>query len=187
MLGLDNTTVRKTLVCLNLLDNGFKNLVRILVQTILSECWELTVVCRFHATLFRPSVVWWVLSDCVFLVVRGLDDRVHFVQKPIERPGSGSGRGSAIFERPPSHSGSYEDSRNTEFMQRPRSRGTGDRSGSFEDSRNTEYMQRPRSRGTGDALPGQQDEWRGFEGSKGFLGSRNLLKICNSVTWTFMR
>lgn len=88
----------------------------------------------------------------------GLDDRVHFVQKPIERPGSGSGRGSAIFERPPSHSGSYEDSRNTEFMQRPRSRGTGDRSGSFEDSRNTEYMQRPRSRGTGDALPGQRDE-----------------------------
>nr|XP_017219868.1 PREDICTED: eukaryotic translation initiation factor 4B2-like [Daucus carota subsp. sativus] len=107
-------------------------------------------------------------------IARELDDKVRFVQKPIERPGSGSGRGSAIFERPPSRSGSYEDSRNTKFMQRPRSRGTGDRSGSFEDFRNTEYVQRPHSRGTGDLLPRQRDERRGFQGGKGFLGSRNV-------------
>lgn len=83
-------------------------------------------------------------------ITRELDDKVRFNQKPTERPGSGSGRSVSSFERPPS------------------------RSGSFEDSRNTEIMQRPRSRGTGDAWPSQRDERRGFQGGRerGFLGSR---------------
>ncbi|KAL8121305.1 hypothetical protein AgCh_018149 [Apium graveolens] len=85
-------------------------------------------------------------------ITRELDDKVRFNQKPVERPGSGSGRSSASFERPPS------------------------RSGSFEDSRNTEFMQRPRSRGTGDAWPRQRDDRRGFQvgRERGFLGSRNV-------------
>lgn len=91
-------------------------------------------------------------------ITRELDDKVRFVHKPIERPGSGSGRSSAVFERPPS------------------------RSGSFEDSRNTEFMQRPRSRGTGDAWPRQRDERRGFQGGRerGFLGSRNVDRYASS-------
>lgn len=85
-------------------------------------------------------------------ITRELDDKVRFNQKPVERPGSGSGRSSASFERPPS------------------------RSGSFEESRNTELMQRPRLRGTGDAWPRQRDERRGFQvgRERGFLGSRNV-------------
>lgn len=85
-------------------------------------------------------------------IARDLDDRVRFVPKPIERPGSGSGRNSVVPERP-------------HF-----------RSGSFGESRNTDFAERPRSRGTGDAWPRQRDERRGFQGGRerGFLGSRDV-------------
>ena len=50
------------------------------------------------------------------------------------------------------------------------------RSGSFGESRNVEFTERPRSRGTGDAWPRQRDERRGFQGGRerGFLGSRDV-------------
>ncbi|KAK1381529.1 eukaryotic translation initiation factor 4B2-like [Heracleum sosnowskyi] len=86
-------------------------------------------------------------------ITRELDDKVRFVQKPIERPGSGSGRSSVVPERP-------------HF-----------RSGSFGEPRNIEFTERPRSRGTGDAWPRQRDERRGFQGGgreRGFLGSRDV-------------
>ncbi|WOH13649.1 hypothetical protein DCAR_0833159 [Daucus carota subsp. sativus] len=85
-------------------------------------------------------------------ITREFDDKVRFAQKPIERPGSGSGRSSVVPERP-------------HF-----------RSGSFGESRNIEFTERPRSRGTGDAWPRQRDERRGFQGGRerGFLGSRDV-------------
>ena len=91
-------------------------------------------------------------------LTRDLDTKLRFAQKPAaERPRSGAGR--AYHERPPSQSGAYEDSRTSEFMERPRSRGT------------TEIWTRP------------GDDRRGFQGGgggggggreRGFLGSRDM-------------
>ncbi|XP_023768371.1 eukaryotic translation initiation factor 4B2 [Lactuca sativa] len=51
-----------------------------------------------------------------------LDDKLRFSQKTFERPGSGAGR-------PPSQSGSFDDSRSVDFSDRPKSRD--DRRGGF--------------------------------------------------------
>lgn len=51
-----------------------------------------------------------------------LDDKLRFGQ----RPGSGSGRSTGYPERPPSQSGSFDESRSMEFGDRPRSRGKAD-------------------------------------------------------------
>ncbi|KAL2343107.1 hypothetical protein Fmac_004392 [Flemingia macrophylla] len=60
------------------------------------------------------------------LLIRDLDDKVRFGQKAIERPGSSAGKSSGPSDRPPSRSGSFDDSRSVDFTDRPRSRGTGD-------------------------------------------------------------
>ena len=60
------------------------------------------------------------------ILTRDLDDKVRFGQKAIERPGSAAGKTTGFPDRPPSQSGSFEDSRSVEFADRPRSRGTGD-------------------------------------------------------------
>ncbi|THF99645.1 hypothetical protein TEA_025174 [Camellia sinensis var. sinensis] len=80
------------------------------------------------------------------------DEKARFVQKTIDRPGSGAGRVSSFPERPPSQSGAFEESRSMEFMERPR------------------------SRGTGDMWSRQGDEIRGFQGGRerGFLGNRDM-------------
>ncbi|KAM7484171.1 hypothetical protein LguiA_000180 [Lonicera macranthoides] len=58
------------------------------------------------------------------VLIRELDDKVRFGPKAMERPGSGTGsRVSSVPQRPPSRS---EESRSMEFMENPRSRGTGD-------------------------------------------------------------
>ena len=93
-------------------------------------------------------------------LVRDLDDKVRFGQKAVERPGSAAGRVTVFPERPPSQSGSVEEFRNTEFMERPRSRGTGD------------LWTRP------------GDDRRAFQGSreKGFLGHRDIDRYGFSIT-----
>ncbi|XP_061375756.1 eukaryotic translation initiation factor 4B2-like isoform X2 [Gastrolobium bilobum] len=60
------------------------------------------------------------------ILIRDLDDKVRFGQKAIERPGSAAGKTTGFPDRPPSESGSFEDSRRVEFADRPRSRGAGD-------------------------------------------------------------
>ncbi|KAK7318667.1 hypothetical protein RJT34_03372 [Clitoria ternatea] len=60
------------------------------------------------------------------LLIRDLDDKVRFGQKAVDRPGSSAGRASGFSDRPPSRSGSFDDSRSVDFTDRPRSRGTGD-------------------------------------------------------------
>lgn len=60
------------------------------------------------------------------LLTRELDDKLRFGQKTIDRPGSGAGRIAGFPERPPSQSGLSDEYRSTEFVERPRSRGTGD-------------------------------------------------------------
>ncbi|KAJ1405338.1 Plant specific eukaryotic initiation factor 4B [Sesbania bispinosa] len=60
------------------------------------------------------------------LLIRDLDDKVRFGQKAVERPGSSAGKSTGLSDRPPSRSGSFEDSRSVDFTDRPRSRGTGD-------------------------------------------------------------
>ncbi|KAK0573427.1 hypothetical protein LWI29_007894 [Acer saccharum] len=91
-------------------------------------------------------------------LIRDLDSKVRFGQKPTERPGSGAGRGAAFPERPPSQSGSFGESRSMEFMDRPRSRGRGD---------------------------AWRDDRRGFQGDrdKGFLGDRNLDRPRSRERW----
>lgn len=93
-------------------------------------------------------------------LIRDLDDKVRFGQKAVERPGSAAGRVAVFPERPPSQSGSVEDFRNTEFMERPRSRGTGD------------LWTRP------------VDDRRAFQGGRerGFLGHRDMDRYVFSIT-----
>lgn len=81
-----------------------------------------------------------------------LDNKVRFGQKPSERPGSGAGRGAAISDRSLSQSGS------------------------FDESRSTDSMDRPRSRGSRDAWTRPGEDRRPFQGDRdrGFLGSRDL-------------
>lgn len=87
-------------------------------------------------------------------LIRDLDDKVRFGQKAIERPGSAAGRVSVFPERPPSQSGSVEEFRSAEFVERPRSRGMG---------------------GTGDLWTRPVDDQRAFQGGRerGFLGHRD--------------
>lgn len=84
------------------------------------------------------------------LLIRELDDKVRFGQKAIERPGSGAGRVSSFHERPPPQS--------------------------FQEPRNVEFMDRPRSRGTGDMWSRQGDDRRSFQVGRegGFLSSRDM-------------
>ncbi|KAE9454662.1 hypothetical protein C3L33_13437, partial [Rhododendron williamsianum] len=84
------------------------------------------------------------------LLIRELDDKVRFGQKAIERPGSGAGRVSSFHERPPPQS--------------------------FQEPRNVEFMDRPRSRGTGDMWSRQGDDRRSYQGGRegGFLSSRDM-------------
>nr|DAD34427.1 TPA_asm: hypothetical protein HUJ06_005067 [Nelumbo nucifera] len=95
------------------------------------------------------------------LLIRDLDDKIRFGQKAIDRPGSGSGRAVPFPERPPSQSGLSEDSRSIEFMERPRSRGTGD------------VWTRP------------GEDRRGFHGGRerGFLGNRDMDRSKSRERW----
>ncbi|KAJ9176304.1 hypothetical protein P3X46_011634 [Hevea brasiliensis] len=58
-------------------------------------------------------------------LIRDWDDKVRFGQKAIERPGSEAGRAASFSERPYSRSGSFDESRSMEYVDRPRSRGSG--------------------------------------------------------------
>ncbi|KAL3501116.1 hypothetical protein ACH5RR_035565 [Cinchona calisaya] len=95
------------------------------------------------------------------LLIHELDDKVRFGQKPSERPGSGAGRFTRLPERPYSQPAAYEDSRSGEFIDRPR------------------------SRGTGDAWPRHMDDRRAFHGgrSTGFLGSRDMDRSSSRERW----
>ncbi|XVF43884.1 hypothetical protein PTKIN_Ptkin02bG0076600 [Pterospermum kingtungense] len=90
------------------------------------------------------------------MLIQDFENKVRFGQKAVERPGSGAGRIGSFPDRPPSQSGSVDGSRTVEFMDRPRSRGTGD----------------------GWSRPG--DDRRRFQGGfhggrdRGFLGNRDL-------------
>ncbi|GAV87008.1 Lipase_GDSL domain-containing protein/eIF-4B domain-containing protein, partial [Cephalotus follicularis] len=99
------------------------------------------------------------MNDIIFqkekeleMLICDLDNKVRFGQKAIERPGSGAGRTAGFPERPPSQSGSFEESRSMEFIDRPRSRGT------------TDVWTRP------------GDDRKPFQGGRerGYLGSRDL-------------
>ncbi|XP_020571951.1 eukaryotic translation initiation factor 4B1-like [Phalaenopsis equestris] len=92
-----------------------------------------------------------------------LDDKVRFGQKASTdgRPGSGSGRTAFSADRAPSQSTISDDSRNIEFMDRPRSRGRSD------------SWSRP------------MDDRRGFSRSRdsGFLASRNVDRPISRERW----
>lgn len=85
-------------------------------------------------------------------LIRDLDDKVRFGQKATDRPGSGAGRSASFSERPHSQSGS------------------------FDESRSTEHMDRPRSRGKPDIWTRPGDDRRAFQGGRerGFVGSRDF-------------
>ncbi|OWM76128.1 hypothetical protein CDL15_Pgr009774 [Punica granatum] len=85
------------------------------------------------------------------MLIRDLDDKIRFRPKAPERPGSGSGRSTGYSDRPPS------------------------RSGSIDESRGMDYNGRPSSRGTGDAWARPAGDRRAFQGGRdrGFFGSRD--------------
>lgn len=98
------------------------------------------------------------LSDAISLkereleaLTRELDDKVRFGQKSVDRPGSGYGRSGSFSDRPPS------------------------RSGSIDESRSMDYNDRPSSRGMGDAWSRSGNDRRPFQGGRdrGFLASRD--------------
>lgn len=103
-------------------------------------------------------------------LIHDLDDKVRFGQKAIERPGSGAGRPGSGAGRPGSGAGRPGSGagRNAGFSDRPPSH-----SGSFEDSRSVEFTDRPPSRGTGDAWMRPSDDRRPFQGARdrGFSSS----------------
>lgn len=112
------------------------------------------------------------LSDIIHLreseleaLIRDLDDKVRFGQKAVDRPGSrpgsGAGRVAGFSDRPPSQSGSIEETRNAEFMDRPQSRGAGD------------MWARP------------SDDRRSFGAGRerGFLGNRDLDRSRSRERW----
>lgn len=86
------------------------------------------------------------------MLINDLNDKVRFGQKATERPGSGAGRVAGYSDRPPSQSGSIDESRSAELVDRPRSRGMAD------------GWRRP------------ADDRRAFQGGRerGFLGNRDL-------------
>ncbi|KAJ9169453.1 hypothetical protein P3X46_017650 [Hevea brasiliensis] len=94
-------------------------------------------------------------------LTRDLDDKVRFGQKAIERPGSGTGRSASFSERPPS------------------------RSGSFDESRSIEYTDRPQSRGTQDIWTRPGDDRRQFQGGREreFVGSRDFDRSRSREKW----
>ncbi|KAJ8548352.1 hypothetical protein K7X08_030821 [Anisodus acutangulus] len=131
------------------------------------------------------------------LLIRDLDDKVRFSQKPIQRPGSGSGR-TGLSDRSPSHPAPYMDRRAGDQMDRPRSRGGGDawarpsdqmerprsRSGVDAWARPNEQVERPRSRGGGDAWARPGDERRSFQGGRGgYFGSRESDRTRSGDRW----
>ncbi|XP_027096909.2 eukaryotic translation initiation factor 4B2-like [Coffea arabica] len=95
------------------------------------------------------------------LLIRELDDKVRFGPKPTERPGSGAGRLTGHPERPHSQPAAYEEPRGGEFMDRPR------------------------SRGTGDAWARSMDDRRAYHGgrSRGFLGNRDTDRSTSKERW----
>ncbi|CAN0929337.1 Eukaryotic translation initiation factor 4B1 [Linum grandiflorum] len=98
-------------------------------------------------------------------LTRDFDAKVRFSPKPFERPGSGAGRTGGFSDRPSSRSGSIDESRNTEFIDRPRSRGAQDtRPG---DERRSSY-QGSRERPGDERRPHQGGRERGFQGSGNF-------------------
>ncbi|XP_021743498.1 eukaryotic translation initiation factor 4B2-like [Chenopodium quinoa] len=104
-------------------------------------------------------------------LTRELDDKVRFGQKAVERPGSRHG------SRPGSGAGRF-----TNYPERPPSQ-----SGSFDNGRVPEVMDRPRSRGTGDVWtrPGE-DRRGGFQGGRdrgGFLGNRDFDRSTSRERW----
>ncbi|ONK77171.1 uncharacterized protein A4U43_C02F3830 [Asparagus officinalis] len=83
-------------------------------------------------------------------LARELDDKVRFGQKAT---GSGASRIAFPSDRPPSQSGMSEDSKNVDYMERPRSHG-----------------------GTGESWGKPLDERKGFQGGResGFFGNRSM-------------
>ncbi|KAM3706219.1 hypothetical protein ACJW31_03G137200 [Castanea mollissima] len=108
-------------------------------------------------------------------LTRDLDDKTRFGQKAVERPGSGAGRPGSGAGRPGSGAG-----RVAGFAERLPSQ-----SGSFEETRSTEFMDRPRSRGAGDMWSRPADERRSFGGGRdrGFLGSRDFGRSTSREKW----
>ncbi|OAY32492.1 eukaryotic translation initiation factor 4B2 [Manihot esculenta] len=94
-------------------------------------------------------------------LIRDLDDKVRFGQKATDRPGSGAGRSASFSERPHSQSGS------------------------FDESRSTEHMDRPRSRGKPDIWTRPGDDRRAFQGGRerGFVGSRDFDRPRSRERW----
>lgn len=106
-------------------------------------------------------------------LIRDLDDKVRFGQKAVERPssrpGSGAGRFTSFTERPPSQSGSFDDVRGPEVMDRPRSRGTGDTWTRPGEDRRGGY-QGGRDRGD---FQGNRGGYQGSRDRGGFQGNRD--------------
>ncbi|KAE8716573.1 hypothetical protein F3Y22_tig00110114pilonHSYRG00328 [Hibiscus syriacus] len=98
-------------------------------------------------------------------LIRDMENKVRFGQKGFERPGSGSGRSGSFSDRPPSLSGSSYGSRNMEFIDRPR------------------------SRGSVDAWTRPADDRREFQGGfqggwdRGFRGNRDLDRPMSRERW----
>ncbi|PHT34534.1 hypothetical protein CQW23_26334 [Capsicum baccatum] len=132
------------------------------------------------------------------LLIRDLDDKIRFSQKPLQRPGSGSGRGTGHPDRSLSQPASYEDRRAGDQMDRPRSRSGGDawarpsdqmerprsRGGVDAWARPNEQVERPQSRGGGDAWTRPGDERRSFQGGRGgYFGSRDSDRTRSGDRW----
>ncbi|KAM2534929.1 hypothetical protein TB1_020576 [Malus domestica] len=109
-------------------------------------------------------------------LIREFDDKVRFGQKAIDRPGSGAGRPGSGAGRPGSSAG-----RAGNFHER-----TPSYSGSFEDSRSVEYVDRSPLQGKGDPWARPFDDRRSFHGGRergGFLGSRDMGRARSRERW----
>ncbi|XP_071690968.1 eukaryotic translation initiation factor 4B2-like [Rutidosis leptorrhynchoides] len=139
---------------------------------------------------------------------RDLDDKLRFVQKSTERPGSGAGRvGPGYQERPGSGAGrvgpGYQERPGSGagrlgsgYQERPGS-GAGrmgpayperppSQSGSFDGSRNFDFSDRPRSRGDPWMRTGPPgDDKRGFGGGmdRGYMGNREPGRSNSKERW----
>ncbi|KAM7269655.1 hypothetical protein ACFE04_025152 [Oxalis oulophora] len=123
-------------------------------------------------------------------LILDFDDKVRFGQKAIKRPGSGSGRSTGFPERPPSQAGSVDESRNMEFVDRPRSRGgqpdiwinkpaddrRGFHGGNPADDRRGFQGGNPADDRRGFHGGNPADDRRGFQGGRerGFMGGRDF-------------
>ncbi|XP_057542556.1 eukaryotic translation initiation factor 4B1 [Amaranthus tricolor] len=136
-------------------------------------------------------------------LVRDLDNKFRSGQKAVERPSSrpssGAGRFTIFPERPPSQSGSYDDVRGPEVMDRPQSRGSRDiwtrpgedRRGGFQGYRDRGGFQGNSYRGgfqgnrDGGGFQGNRDRG-GFQGGRdrgGFLGNRDFERSSSGDRW----